>query len=79
MELRIKASDQTSQELERLLEAQGIPFERMEHEGVDAVQVIEFIINWAPPVLALIGAIVDLLKKLGKDKQAIVTVDLADE
>jgi hypothetical protein len=79
MELRIKASDQNSSELEQLLQAHGIPFQRIEHEGIDAVQVIEFIIAWGPPVLTFIGAIVDLAKKLGKDKKAKVTVDLSDE
>jgi hypothetical protein len=50
----------------------------MEHEGVDAGQAIEFVITWGPPVLNLIGAIVDLAKKVGKDKKAKITVDLSD-
>lgn len=79
MELRIKATDQNSNELEQLLQKHGIPFRRMEHEGVDAGQVVEFILTWGPPVLNLLGAIVDLAKKLGKDKRAKITIDLADD
>lgn len=79
MELRIKASDQNSSELEQLLQAHGIRFQRTEYEGVDASQVIEFIITWGPPALNFIGAIVDLAKKLGKDKKAKITVDLSDD
>jgi hypothetical protein len=79
MELRIKASDQNSGELEKLLETHGIAFQRMGHDGVDAGQAVEFVLTWGPPVLNLIGAVVDLAKKVGKDKAAKITIDLSDD
>jgi hypothetical protein len=79
MELRIKASDKNSQELEELLQTHKVAFQRMEHGGVDAGQAVEFVLTWGPPVLNLIGAIVDLAKKVGKDKAAKITIDLSDD
>jgi hypothetical protein len=79
MELRIRVSESDKAEIERLLRAQKVPFESIDHAGLDATQAIEFVLTWGPPLINLVEAIYDFSKKLKKDKKARISIDLTDD
>lgn len=79
MEFRVRTSGTNSEALQALLKSGQVPYQRMETEGVDGAQVIEFVLTWGPPVVSLLAAIVDLANRLGKDNKSKITIDLSDE